>query len=1072
MLLRIITLFLAFLPLVSFGQKYDPLHAPNSYQSPANPNYWKNKMPFEGYWQQDVHYTIKANIDETQNIIDGRETLVYTNNSPDTLRQVFFHLYQQAFQPHSYYDKLHREGPNPKTYGAYEREGLGTKVSNLTVNKINVTPEFDNTIMRIPLPIELLPGESISIAMEFKTYFQADGQVRRRMKAFQSSGYQHYDGVHWYPRISVYDRKFGWTTDQHLGKEFYGDFGCFDVELTFASNYVVEATGNMVNRDEVLPDELRQKLDIKKFTNRRYGEPASEVIPYDPSDRKTWIFHAENVHDFAFTADPAYRIGEAEWNGIKCYALVQEPHVNGWLNAAEYTAKIIQTFSEDIGMYTYHKMIVADARDGMEYPMLTLDGGFDPQYRGLLVHEVGHNWFFGQIGTNETYRAFMDEGFTQFLTAWGLEAIDGNTVIKPNYGGHYRQQFKRPVTPQDDEIYTWYMWDAVKGEDPFLNTHSDGFDAHGHSEGGYGHVYYKTATMLYNLQYVLGDELFLSAMQHYFETWKIAHPYPEDFRNTIIRYTKVDLNWFFDQWLETTKTIDYGVKSVRKGRGENEYIVRFERKGEQQMPIDFQVIAKDDSIYNFHIPNTYFVKATDAQVLPKWTGWDELNPTYEATIVIPNGIRDVVIDPTHRLADVYMPDNAKKMLIRYEFDSKIYNTPDWKTYEVKARPEVWWNGYDGVKLGFHINGNYMNYKHQFDLTTWFNTGLGQNLHPDFQNDDGVNNDYDQLSYRFNYRNGIHRLSRRTFIDLHASFMAGLETYKVGFDKELDNDQTEVYFFFKSMVRPDSADLAYLLYPAEWQTRRYNNSANLGVNHRYRYANGRGKINFNVRSSTIGGDYDYAQLALNVTNYNRVGRLRVNTRTVAQYGTGSNTPYESMLFLNGANPEEMMDNKYTRATGFWDHAFFGFGRRTDHFHAGGGLNLRGYNGYLAPYVDENDSVRLAYRGTSGAAVNIEIELQDWVGIRLNRLSRTFALDYYLFADAGIISVNSPTERLMFADLRADAGVGTALTIKRWGPLETAKPLTIRFDVPFFLNRPPAAAGDFVQMRWVVGVNRAF
>ena len=138
---------------------------------------------------------------------------------------------------------------------------------------------------------------------------------------FNSYGSKHYNGCHWYPRIACYDRKFGWTTDQHLGREFYGDFGTYDVTLDFASNYIVEATGYLLNRDEVLPPDLREKLDIKNFADKPWGEKPSVIIPYEEGKRKQWRFYAENVHDFAFTADPNYRIGEAEWNGIKAYSI-------------------------------------------------------------------------------------------------------------------------------------------------------------------------------------------------------------------------------------------------------------------------------------------------------------------------------------------------------------------------------------------------------------------------------------------------------------------------------------------------------------------------------------------------------------------------------------------------------------------------------------------------------------------------------------------------------------------------------------------------------------------------------
>ena len=379
------------------------------------------------------------------------------------------------------------------------------------------------------------------------------------MKVFNAWGNKHYNGVHWYPRICVYDAKFGWTTDQHLGKEFYGNFGCFDVELDFASNFIVEATGFLLNRDSVLPNELRKKLNVKNFKDKKWNSDPSIIIPYKKGERKIWRFHAENVHDFAFTADPTYRIGEASWEDKICYSLVQEPHASKWQNAADFGAKCLEVFSEDFGRYVYHKVIVADARSGMEYPMITLDGGSDPGYRDLLAHEIGHMWF-GQVGNNETYRALLDEGFTQFLTAWALIKIDGEFMIEDQPKSKWKQKFNRPFKAIDSEIYYSYINDATKYNDPIISTHSDGFNGALRHGGGYRHVYYKTAAMLYNLQYVLGDDLFLAAMKNYFNTWKIAHPYNNDFRNSIIRFTKVDLNWFFDQWLETEKELTIQLK--------------------------------------------------------------------------------------------------------------------------------------------------------------------------------------------------------------------------------------------------------------------------------------------------------------------------------------------------------------------------------------------------------------------------------------------------------------------------------------------------------------------------------
>jgi len=1062
---KTLTTLLLLTSVIVFAQeKYNPLQAPNTYRNADNPNYWQNKMPHSAYWQQDVHYRIKANIDETTDIISGDETLTYWNNSPDKLDFVYFHLYQNAFQPDSYLDELQKEnGKNPK-YGKYESEKLGTVIDEIFVNGQKVKTVLDNTILKVFLPSTLNSKERATFKIKFKTYFDSGG-VRRRMKTFDAFGNKHFDGVHWYPRISVYDAKFGWTTDQHLGREFYGDFGCYDVELTFASNYVVGATGFLQNREEVLPKELREKLDIKNFADKPWNSPPSIITEYNPTERKTWKFHAENVHDFAFTADPTYRIGEAWWKDKVCYALAQEPHAAYWQNAAEYAAKVIQVFSEDFGMYTYHKMIVADARDGMEYPMLTLDGGSDPGYRGLLVHEIGHNWFFGQVGNNETYRALLDEGFTQFLTAWGLIKIDGEYLVKDKSWNKYRAKHTEPTKAIDSRVYYAYISDATKYNDPVISTHSDGFNGALRHGGGYRHVYYKTASMLYNLQYVLGDELFLEAMQHYFGTWKIAHPYIDDFRDAIIQYTKVDLNWFFDQWLETTKRIDYSIENVTD-LGSDYFAIELERKSRMQMPIDLRVIANNGKEYDFHIPNNWFVKNTDAIVLSKWHGWDKLNPNYFARVKIPTGIKNVIIDPTDRLADAYMLDNSYKFPVKYSYDTKLWKYPDWRNYEMKFRPDIWWNAYDGVKIGLHTNGGYMNHHHLYDATVWMNTGFLQ------KEDVKDKNMYDAISYRLNYNTNLDKISANSRVSFGTQSLAGLYSNQLALSKSTSSKKAKFSIKLLSMYRPENSDLNYLLLPEHWGVSKLNNRIDFSYEYNYKIKSGKGKLMFEIKNSAMGSEYDYNLFSLSSISNSKKGKLKIKNRTYFQFGSGTNWAAESKLYLAGANPENLMGNKFTRATGFFPNDWMGYDYTTNFFHAGGGLNLRGYAGYLAPEFDDNGVITdFGYMGTSGASISTEIDFTNYLPYEFTQLGLT----YYAFADAGVItSENLKMEDLLssFNELRADAGFGLAYSFNNWGALDMVKPLTIRLDMPLFLNKPPATNDNFFQFRWVFGVNRAF
>ncbi len=1061
------------------------------YNDASNPYYWKNRKPYAGYWQQDVAYTIKAQVDDQTDIVTGDEMLMYSNNSPDTLRFLYFHLYQNAFIKGSYLEQLNLANNFKQKFGLYEAAGKGTEIELLeaTDNQV-VSVQTDYSIMKVNLANPVLPGASVTLHIRFKTYFDAGGNQRRRMKTFKDDwGNKQYDGVHWYPRVCVYDRKFGWETDQHLGKEFYGDFGSFDVELTFPSHYIVDATGELQNRDEVLPPALREKLDVKNFKSKPLNEKPSVIITPDGTT-KTWKFKSINTHDFAWVADPTFRIGEEvltlpDGNKVSCISLAQEPHASGWQDAARFTSKVIEVYSRDIGAYAYPKMIVADARDGMEYPMLTLDNGLSPGYYGLLAHEVGHNWFFGMVGNNETYRACLDEGFTQFLTNWAMTAIFGE--IKSS------KQQPNPVSRMDQTVYTGYFRDAMKQQDPQLNTHSDDFGGALNHGGGYGHVYYKTATMLYNLQYVLGDTLFLQAMQHYFNQWKMCHPYIDDFRASIIQYTHTDLNWFFDQWMETTKRIDYTIGDVQvknkidtsllhvqmmnsddsylqqlKQASDKQIVeVNFERNGEMQMPIDFTILTKDSQQFKYIIPNTYFVKshAADVTVLPVWKGWGMLNPTYSAQVVLPKNVKvkDVIIDPSYRLADVNQLDNSLRFPVYASFDNFKRDAIDRKHYTLNWRPDVWFNTVDAIKVGLHADGHYAYYRHVFSSTFWYNMAA-----PDT---------YDgpariPFNFTFKYRDGF----TRNFYDrFEIRYLDGLSLLNFGLDYEQGDWLVELYF--KGFYRNAPSHLDYLLYPNSWNAGMLNNTLNLDLTKRYNYRGGNGSVKYGLRTSVF-SDYDYSRLSLQWINHHNLWSFEVHSRLFAQLMGGSKVAPESELNLAGANSEEMMDNKFIRSRGFVPENWLGYGADVNHFQAGGGLNVRGYAGYIVPVNTSGTQVQM-YAGRNGVSTNLELDFDKWIPIHPAKLSKYIHFDTYLFGDIGVLQQQFAageyglTKTIMAtSQVMASAGAGTAFTVKRWSKYDEIKPFTIRFDVPLFLSSKPFVDGEYVKFRWVVAINRSF
>ncbi len=1024
-------------------------------------DYWKNRKPYLDYWQQDVHYTIDAVIDDEKDEIKGTEKLVYYNNSPDDLKVVYFHLYQNAFQPGSYAHALNQVNHEHTEFGKYEALKMGTVLDDLKVNGKTVKYKLDNTILIVELNEPIKSNTSVQFDIQFRTYWD-NGSMRRRFKTFKTdANNKHFDGVHWYPRICVYDSKFGWETDQHLGKEFYGDYGVYDVKLTFPSKYIVEATGALQNESTVLPEDLRKAIDIKNYSRVEKGAdgrsqiivPTGYLFKTPTSGTKTWIYHAENVHDFAFTADPTYRIGETIWNGIKCIALAQEANAPYWRPTSDFVANVVEIYSKDFGMYGYPKIVAADARDGMEYPMITLNGGNWPGHQYVIAHEVGHNWFFGMIGNNETYRAMLDEGFTQFLTSWSIKRFN-----------------KMPITASaydENAVYNGYLYDAANKNDATLNTHSDDFgSATGHG-GGYRHVYYKTATMLYNLQYVLGDELFLNAMKHYFNKWKYAHPYPEDFRKAIIEYTKVDLNWFFDQWMETTKSIDYKiikVKSIKTNSTKQAYEINLKRIGDMQMPLDITIYDNNNVKYNYLIPNTYFAKQENQKVLKTWKGWGLLNQTYKDTVYLDNKFKTLKIDETNRLADIYRLDNvikknSYKLPVKVSMNQGVAAPSGFNHQTYTYRPDLRFNAVDGAKIGFNTHFDYAKVKHVMDLTVWYNTGLFA------EQPYKVGTERDAISYKFKYK---HLVGRDAYIYWDTRWLDGIFYDNIGFEKTIGKNQFNI--FYKSIGMPSNRIKYWPYANSIIREDKSNSSINIEHIRRYKYKRGNGRITSLLRGNGITEDYGYGSIMSEAVNHNHFGKLEIRTRFFMQAIVGNSIPEEMLIMLSGANMEQLLENKFTRSRGFIPEEWLGFGNTTNHFQQGGGLNLRGYAGYLAPLNFGNNQYNL-YQGNSGISTSIEIDFDNFFRIKPKLTRNWLKIDAYLFADAGILS-NSIIGEDVTSPLRMDTGIGTTWTIDRWGKRNLIAPFSLRFDAPFFLNTPPNSDKGFIQNRWVIGLGRSF
>ena len=1088
----------------------------NPYPSPNNPHYWKNKKPYEGYWQQDVYYTINAILNEEDELINGQEILVYTNNSPNTLTEAYFHLYQNAVQPGSLTDELYKQNKAKVTFGKYEAQKLGTVIHSIQINpednpirdepreSQNIAFEIQNTLLKIKLPTPLKPGDSIAFHIDFTTYFDR-GSIRRRMKVYDHHGYKHFNGVHWYPRICVYDRKFTWETDQHVEKEFYGDYGFFNISLTLPNHYVVEATGTLVNKDDVLPAALRKQLDIANFKDKPIGSQPS-VITEPNGSFKTWNFQAVNVHDFAWTADPTYRIGETTWNGVQCVAIAQENNAAGWQQTAQFTAKVIATYSRDFGMYNYPKIVCADAADGMEYPMITLDGGYYPSHQGLIAHEVGHNWFFGMVGSNETYRAALDEGFTQFLTAWCMRKLT------------------KESQPELKRAFAGYMEDAIDGTDEVLETHSNDFhSATGHG-GGYKHVYYKTASMLYNLQYYLGDSVFLQAMKNYVEQWKFCHPYIEDFRNSIIQSAQTDLNTFFDQWFQTNKSADYSIKRITPLKTTNYYRVTLQRNGKMVMPVDLDFlitpktiptttnanasnaknrnnrnVSPSDVFYSITIPVTQYQKPGRYNLKP-WIGWDKLRPTYTFDIEMPvdGKVKQVWLDRSGRLADINRVNNVWKKRSEWRLDlGNGANTNYLGVYQGLVRPAVRYNVASGVLLGAVASGQYAGRKKEFNLGLWYTSGWQARYshapklqyQAEFKHQTRGGGTYYYQSLLYNEIN-THELGwfnriGKTEYGLNGKSMQRYHRLQYNIDQPFYNPWINSQLSGRDPYFPQRDQLDGFLSTANQWSYVAQAQLNLYVKQAYSGWGKSGSVRFDMRMPSPWSNSQYGFVQLEWKHFQPVGKTLLRLRSLAYFGGGNNPTPESVLYLASANPEDAFQQDLYRDFGMYN--LNNSSTQWNTIQVNGGLNLRGFNGYSAPktvkQANGNDTTLAFFRGNQGLGINAALDLTPY--FRWIPKVKLLGINPYLFGDAGIIgqplnSLNTNREMVtsqVYSRLLADAGFGASVNLRNWSTitknkaLRAAKPINLRVDFPIWVN---AVQNDdsFVQFRMRVSVGTDF
>ncbi|MEO6596908.1 MAG: M1 family metallopeptidase [Planctomycetota bacterium] len=565
-----------------------PIDLPQGFQAAiANGTRTATGHPGPKYWSNYAHYDIAVDLDPNAARLRGTAVVTYHNRSPEPLDQLVLHMRQNLMKA---------DAQRTRTIVPTNGFELGT----VTLDGEEVRANVRDTRLFLRLPKPLAPGDKTTVSIDYAFDVPVAGTAPRMGHERDNVFYLGY----WYPQFAVYDDVDGWVAERYRGNgEFYMGYADYDVAITAPVGYLVRATGELQNADEVLTEKARTALataastrDIVHIVDKQDLEAAAATAT-SASGKLTWKFHADNVRDCAVSlgktyvwdatrADIADKHGPGK-NGTAMIHAVYETNSGDWVRGVEYARHTIEYMSAHVHPYPWPHMTACEGiiGGGMEYPMMTIIGGRNPA--GTIAHELIHMWFPMLVGSNEKRYAWQDEGFTSF---WTTLCRDDFTDRKNGARGSILQ----------------YANTVSRGGDVVCMRHADTYGDDNFSFASYG----KTAAILHQLRGLLGDDTFFAAFRRYAADWAFKHPQPYDFFRTLSDVAGVDLEPYFRTWFFEAWQLDHAIGSVESKNGKT--TVTIEDRGRAVHPAIVEVTYASDKKERQTVQASYWWNHTNA----------------------------------------------------------------------------------------------------------------------------------------------------------------------------------------------------------------------------------------------------------------------------------------------------------------------------------------------------------------------------------------------------------------------------------------------------------------------------